>query len=126
MPTQHLLVATPFLLAVLSLQALLPAEGAARPERIRPGVTYYSDDFVEEGGLRDLAAEKNYEEVYQFYRYYEAVYDEAGRITLFKEFVRGDLVRTERYRYGEGGELVEKRVSRPGADDEISRPSPEP
>ncbi|MBW2419405.1 MAG: hypothetical protein JRH19_12715 [Deltaproteobacteria bacterium] len=126
MPTPRPLVTSSLLLGLVCVPMLLPPVGGARPERVRPGVSYYSDDYVEEGGVGDLAAEKNFEEVYQFYRYYEASYDGAGRVTLFKEFVRGELVRSEHYRYGEAGELVEKRVHRPGAEDEITRPATRP
>ncbi len=86
-------------------------------------MTYYSDDYEAVAEVRDLAEEKNFEEVYQYYRYYEAVYDEQGRVETFREFVRGELVRSESYRYGAGGELLEKRVSRPGHEDEITRPA---
>jgi hypothetical protein len=110
---------------VLILSLMLPAAGSARPERIRSGVVYYSDDYVEEGGVRDLTGEKNFEEVYQLYGYYEATYDEEGRVVSFREYVRGDLVRSETYRYDEGGELIEKRVSSPGKSDEVIRPAPE-
>jgi hypothetical protein len=71
----------------------------ARPERIRAGHVYYSNSFSEEGVVRDLEGEKNYEEVYQSYRYYEAVYDDHGRVVSFKQVQRGEVVREDRYRY---------------------------
>ena len=120
--TSHRLLFASLLLCSSMLPALWPSWVGARPEQARPGETYYSDDYVEQGGVRDLAGEKNFEEVYQFYRYYEAIYDEAGRVKSFKEFVRGELVRSESYRYDTGGGLMEKRVSRPGAPDEVTRP----
>jgi hypothetical protein len=120
--TSHGLHFASLFLCFSLLPALLPSAAGARPEQARPGEIYYSDDYVEQGGVRDLSGEKNYEEVYQFYRYYEAIYDEAGRVKSFKEFVRGELVRSESYRYDTEGELIEKRVSRPGAGDEVTRP----
>jgi hypothetical protein len=100
---------------------LLPAGPAnARPERIKPGISYYSDDFVVAGLVRDLAAEKNYEEVYQFYSYYEAMYDAQERVVTFKEYKRGELIRTEEYRYRPSGSLLERRTLRPGAPIEIT------
>jgi hypothetical protein len=35
---------------------------------------------VTQGLVRDIGAERNYEEVYQRYRYYEAVYGESERV----------------------------------------------
>jgi hypothetical protein len=103
-----------------------PAHDArARPETIRAGHSYYSDDYVEAGLVRDIAEEKNYEEVYQFYGFYEAIYDEAGRVVTFREYKRGDPVRTEEYRYAPDGSLLERAVRRPGEPDEITRPGGE-
>jgi hypothetical protein len=101
---------------------------SARPERIRAGHSYYSDDAVVDGLVRDIGAEKNYEEVYQSYTYYEAVYDEAGRVVVFKEYRRGEEILAEEYRYGRDGNLLERTVRRPGKPPEITvvdPPAPE-
>ncbi len=90
----------------------------ARPERIRPGMECYSDEYVETAGVRDLAEEKNYEEVYQLYTYYEAVYDADERVVVFREYERGEIVFEQRYAYDSAGKLIE-----PG--DGASRTSPE-
>jgi hypothetical protein len=104
---------------------VLPAGPAdARPERIKPEISYYSDDFVVAGLVRDLADQKNYEEVYQFYSYYEAVYDAQERVVIFKEFKRGELIRTDEYRYGPSGSLLERRILRPGGAVEITPGTP--
>ena len=100
-----------------------PPLASARPERIRPGHSYYSDSEAGEGEVRDIGQERNYEEVYQSYRYYEAVYDEAERVVTFREYVRGDPVRTEEYRYDSAGRLVERVVREPGRPPESTRPS---
>jgi len=81
---------------------------------------YYSDDFVVAGLVHDLAAEKNYEEVYQFYSYYEVIYDAQERVTIFKEYKRGELIRTEEYRYQPSGDLLERRTLRPGKPVEVT------
>lgn len=100
---------------IAGLLALAPSGPAgARPERIRPGHSYYSDETVTQGLVRDIGAERNYEEVYQRYRYYEAVYDGSGRVVTFKEYKRGDVVQVERYRYARDGTLEERVVERPG------------
>jgi hypothetical protein len=86
----------------------------ARPERIRAGHVYYSNAFIEAGVVRDLDGEKNYEEVYQSYRYYEAVYDDRGRVIHFKQVERGDVVREDRYRYSGDSKIpVEHSIEPP-------------
>jgi hypothetical protein len=97
----------------------------ARPERIRAGHSYYSDDFSVEGVVRDLADEKNYEEVYQSYRYYEAVYDDRDRVVTFKQVERGEVVREDRYRYdGDAVVPIEHIVETPGRPSESTRLDP--
>jgi len=108
-----------FLFVAAAVCLLLAATSSARPERIRPGQSYYSDDQVSEGGVRDIADEKNYEEVYQAYRYFEVVYDEAERVVVFKEFKRGDVARTEEYRYSDDGDLAVRVIREPGRPVEI-------
>jgi hypothetical protein len=101
--------------ALVALTVLFAAgSAAARPEKIRPGHSYYSDGYRVERLVRDIGEDKNYEEVYQRYRYYEAVYDEAGRVVLFKEYERGEVIRTEEYRYGPEGALLERVVRKAG------------
>ncbi len=100
-----------------ALIAGLPAlsgPAGARPERIRPGHSYDSDETVTQGLVRDIGAERNYEEVYQRYRYHEVVYDESERVVIFKEYKRGDVVQVERYRWAPDGTLAERIVERPG------------
>ena len=109
------------LLLLSSCVSVLHARTAdARPETIKPGISYYSDDFEAVGLVRDLAAEKNYEEVYQFYSYYEAIYDAQERVVVFKEYKRGELIRTEEYSYRSSGDLLERRMLRPGMPAEIT------
>jgi hypothetical protein len=116
-------VGSSLLLACL-LSLSLPSLVSARPEKIRAGHSYYSDDFVVNGLVRDIAAEKNYEEVYQSYTFYEAVYDEAGRVVVFKEYKRGEEIRAEEYRYGPDGNLLERSVRRLGKPAEITAVDP--
>ncbi len=82
---------------------------SARPEIIVEGTIYYSNEIEEDAEIKELVGEKNYEEVYRDYTYYEAVYDEQKRLVLIKEFERGELVWSEKYIYDEGGQL-EKSV----------------
>jgi len=96
----------PLLLAGLLLMLMAPDSSQARPEKIRPGVSYYSDDFETRGGISDLAGEKNLEEVYQFFRYYEAIYDKSGRVIDFRVYKQGSLERRETYAYSADGKSV--------------------
>lgn len=103
-------------LAVALALVACASPAAAPPESLRyePGLAYYSDDFSLEDDVYRLGEEKNLEEVYQYYAYYEAVHDERGRVVTFKKYLRGDLDWTERYRYDRKGRLVEKQRVRPG------------
>jgi len=71
----------------------------SRPEVIRADVSYYSDDYVQQGLVRDIKSEKNYEEIYQFYTYYEVIYDESKRVKIFREYKKGDVIHEEHYQY---------------------------
>jgi hypothetical protein len=98
----------------------LPALTSARPERIRAGVSYYSDERIEAGPVRDIGAELNYEEVFKLYRYYEVVYDESERVVRFLEYRRGEVIREDTYRYAPDGSLLEHVSDPPG------EPAPSP
>ena len=94
-PTHHL---TFFLLTLTVALLVLPSTfSTARPERIRPGVSYYSDEAICREQVCDIDAEKNYEEVYQLYSYFEAVYDDAERVIRFVEYRRDEPFRIEKY-----------------------------
>jgi len=100
-------------LGLVVAMALAGEAAEARPERIRAGHVYYSDDYSEDGAVRDLDGEKNYEEVYQSYRYYDAVYDDEGRAVSFKQVVRGEVVREDRYRYSGDSALPVEHIVEP-------------
>jgi hypothetical protein len=110
--------------AVLVLAiCLLSPSAQARPEKIKAGLSYYSDEVQPHGQTQDLVGEKNYEEVYQLYTYYEVIYDDSERVSLFKEYKRGELIRTESYEYNAAGKLEKKEIRRPGEPtDTISFP----
>jgi hypothetical protein len=106
---------------VLALCAL-PTLASARPERIRPGVSYYSDELIETGPVRDIGTERNYEEVFKLYRYYEVLYDESERVVRCLEYKRGEVIREDTYRYAPDGSLLE-HVSDPPSEAAKSAPS---
>jgi hypothetical protein len=111
------------LILYCSVAVGISLDAASRPEKIRPGDSYYSDELAEstnQGWVRSLGQEKNYEEIYQFYTYYECVYDEGERVILFREYKRGDVIRTEKYSYDDSGSLTMRVVSQPGKEDEVT------
>jgi len=114
-----------FVMAVVIAGLGIPLAASSLPEKVRPGESYYSAELAEptnRGLVRALGPEKNYEEVYQFYTYYEFVYDEGGRVILFREYKRGDVIRTEKYHYDASGLLTKRVVAQPGKPDEITLP----
>ena len=100
----------------------LPASTSARPERIRAGMSYYSDELIETGPVRDIGAERNYEEVFNLYRYYEVLYDESERVVRCLEYKRGEVIREDTYRYAVDGALLE-HVTDPPTEAAATAPS---
>ncbi len=96
------------------LAASMAENGIARPERIVPNQPYYADEFAMEGEIAELGEERNFEEVFKNYEYYEAIYDERERPILFRAYRRGEILWTERYHYDEQGKLIKKEIIRQG------------
>lgn len=83
----------------------------ARPERIKPGISYFSEDYTTKNNVSDISVEKNYEEVFKNYEYYEAVYDELKRVKIFRAYKRGEIILHEKYFYDPNGKLAKKEVT---------------
>jgi hypothetical protein len=82
--------------------------------------------LVENGPVRDIGAERNYEEVFKLYTYYEVVYDTSERVVRCLEYKRGDLIRTDHYRYAADGTLTKHLIEVPGKPAEsVPLPGPE-
>ncbi|MCK5877100.1 MAG: hypothetical protein KAG43_05655 [Candidatus Marithrix sp.] len=79
---------------------------SARPETIKEDILYYSDESFQTGVVKDIVAEKNYEEIYQFYTYYEVSYDTKERVIIFKEYKKGEVIVEEHYQYAEDGTVT--------------------
>lgn len=96
--------------ALLALSATALGSGKFEPHKIKPGIPYYSNDYTSENNLSMLAEEKNFEEVYRNYNYYEAVFDKHERIVFFNAYKQGELEFSETYYYEESGKPVKKEV----------------
>ena len=105
---------------IAGLTMLAPAVHS-RPEAIREGMKYYSNEYFETGLVKDIESEKNYEEIYQHYTYYEVVYDARERVTVFKEYKQGSVIPEEHYRYLDDPPSVERTVLVPGNPPQVTR-----
>ena len=116
--SKHMILSALFGLALVTA----PPHALSRPEIVREGISYYSNDYVQTGEVRDLADEKNIEEVFQFYTYYEASYDARGRVIVFKEYKKGNVIYEERYSYNDEGDTPgTKTVLVPGKEPQVVR-----
>ncbi len=80
----------------------------AKPPNIKPNLSYYSENYSLSGNQYELAEEKNLEEVFKNYNYYEAIYDELGRVRIFRAYKRGEIDFSEVYFYDNAGNLIHK------------------
>jgi len=91
----------------------------SRPEIIKPGLSYYADDFTTKDNISELGEEKNYEEVFKNHEYYEATYNKQKRPSMFRIYKKGEIIQTERYFYNKDGELVKKEIVKDGEPAEV-------
>jgi len=116
--SKHMILSALFGLTLMTT----PPHALSRPEKVREGIPYYSNDYIQMGEVRDLADEKNFEEIYQFYTYYEASYDARGRVIVFKEYKKGNVIYEERYIYNDEGDTPgTKTVLVPGKEPQVLR-----
>lgn len=94
---------------VLATPTVLLA-GKFEPYEIKADIPYYSDEYTTNNGVSELGEEKNYEEVYQNYNYYEAIFDSEKRMVVFNAYERGDIEFSESYHYDDEGRLIKKVV----------------
>lgn len=109
-------VMTLLLPAVLILGMASVSE--ARPENIKPGLSYFAEDYETKNNISEITVEKNFEEVFKNYEYFESVYDDNKRVKIFRAYKRGDVVLTEHYTYGPEGKLKEKKIEKEGKSTE--------
>ncbi|MBF0237622.1 MAG: hypothetical protein HQM12_07950 [SAR324 cluster bacterium] len=85
------------------------------PSQITPGYSYFSNEYHENGGCYDLGEEKNLEEVYKNFNYYEAMYNALQQVVLFKAYKQEKLEwkMTCDYRDGHLSRTVTERPGQP-------------
>lgn len=96
----------------LALPAVICA-GEFEPYEIKAGMSYYSNEYSVSNDIAALGEEKNFEEVYQNYNYYEAVFNSQGQIVIFKAYKQGAVEFSETYSYDENGNPLTKEVKGP-------------
>lgn len=93
--------------------------GQFEPYEIKADIPYYSDEYTSNNGLSELGEEKNYEEVYQYYNYYEAIFDANKRMVIFNAYERGDIDFSETYYYDGDGRPVKKVVKKSDGSESV-------
>jgi hypothetical protein len=93
--------------------------GQFQPYEIKAGISYYSDEYTTQNITSQLGEEKNIEEVYQNYNYYEAIFDAQERIVIFIAYEKGVIEFSEAYSYDADGNLVKKVVKNSDGSESI-------
>ncbi len=109
---------------VLSMAVMLASTtvlfaGQFEPYEMKADIPYYSDEYASNNGLSELGEEKNYEEVYQYYNYYEAIFDANKRMVIFNAYERGDIDFSETYYYDGDGRPVKKVVKKSDGSESV-------
>jgi hypothetical protein len=100
------------LIAMLLATPVAVCAGEFKPYEIKAGVSYYSNEYSSNNGLSELGEEKNLEEVYQNYNYYEAIFDTQERIVTFNAYKQGSIEFSETYYYDKDGQPEKKHIKK--------------
>ena len=100
------------LIAMILATPVAICAGEFKPYEIKAGVSYYSNEYSSDNGLSKLGEEKNLEEVYQNYNYYEAIFDAQERIVTFNAYKQGAIEFSESYYYAEDGQPEKKLIKK--------------
>lgn len=76
-----------------------------------PGGPYYFKDIKNSAAPYEPVHEINYEEAGNLYTYYEAYFDDNGRIVSLKKYQKGKLEWSDKYQYGATGSLENRDLS---------------
>jgi len=109
---------TPLILSAIFILAMASI-AQAKPEKITPGLSYFAEDYVTAGNVSEITVEKNFEEVFKNYEYFESVYNDNKKVKIFRAYKRGDVILTEYYSYGADVKLKEKKIEREGKEAEV-------
>ena len=100
-------------IAMILVSPIVFGAGQFQPYEIKADISYYSDEYTSLEGISELGEEKNFEEVYQNYNYYEAIFDSQERIVTFNAYEKGVIEFSEIYYYEGEGRPVRKEVKNP-------------
>jgi hypothetical protein len=82
--------------------------------RFAPGTPHYFDEFHPELTPWTPGPERNFEEVFKNYRYFELLFDEGGVVTV-RHYQQGSLTETRRFRLEDDGSLQPIGENHPSA-----------
>src|SRR3989338_8501544 len=95
-----------FVVIVFILTSFAVCYGA---EKYKGGPHYFRD--IKNGAAPyEPVEEINYEEANNLYTYYEAYFDDEGRIILLKKYRKGKLEWSDKYVYGPTGSLENREL----------------
>lgn len=89
-------------MAVLSVAR---AASAASTHTFEPGIPYYFDELNSESVPWQPGPERNLEEVFKNYQYFEMVFDDDGRIFTARRYIKGTIHDEQRFRVLDTGGL---------------------
>jgi len=107
------------LITVFLISPAVLCAGKFEPYEIQEGLSYYSDEYTTRNGIAELGEEKNFEEVWQHYNYYEAIFDSQERIVVFNAYERGVIEFSETYHYDGDGRPLRKVVKHSDGSESI-------
>ncbi|MBI3755451.1 MAG: hypothetical protein HY265_04735 [Deltaproteobacteria bacterium] len=76
-----------------------------------PGGPYYFKDIKNSAAPYEPVDEINYEEASNLYTYYEAYFNDDGRIVSLKKYQKGKLEWSDKYVYSPAGTLENRELS---------------
>ena len=83
--------------------------------RFAPGTPYYFDEFHPEVTPWTPGPERNFEEVFKNYRYFELIFDDGGSTFTVRHYQQGNLTETKRFRIRDAGSLQPLDDDQPSA-----------
>lgn len=107
-PMRDFLVSSIAALLLLTTAVAVEAAPDAYPEKLKPGLKYYFDNFDPEQKPWNPGRDLNIEEVFKNYQYVEIVLGHDGREITVTHFTQGSKKHTEKYLLMPDGSLLRK------------------